>query len=476
MKRIAIIGGGISGLSAAFYLEKARAAGADLEYTLFESGQRLGGSMYSDRVEGCLVEAGPDSFLTEKPWALSLCKELGIADQLIGSNDAQRKTYILVNGRLVVMPDGLMFMVPTQLVATALSPLFSWSTKLRMARELLHPPRPMQSDETVAQLVERHFGAEVVDRLADPLLSGVYGGDAAKLSARAVLPRFVEMEEKYGSLSRAMLAAHKKMMATRKHPPPPLFTSLQDGMQQMVDAIAARLDPESIRLRTHILRVYPEDASSSWRVAVEMNGEERFDAVLIATPANVAGTLLDGVDRGLARNLLDITYSSSITVTLGYYMDQLAGLPPGFGFLVPRSEGTRMLACTFVHNKFPHRAPQDKGILRCFLGGARDEAVLGLSDDEILETVHRELRDILKLDARPIFARVYRWRGAMAQYEPGHIARVQRIEKHVAEIPGLALAGNAYHGIGVPDCIRSGMEAANALAQVPVASLSPQSR
>jgi protoporphyrinogen/coproporphyrinogen III oxidase len=474
MKRIAIIGGGISGLSAAFYLHKARAAGADLEYTLFESGQRLGGSMYSDRVEGCLVEAGPDSFLTEKPWALSLCKELGIADQLIGSNDAERKTYILVNGRLVVMPDGLMFMVPTQLVATALSPLFSWSTKLRMARELLHPPRPMQTDETVAQLVERHFGAEVVDRLADPLLSGVYGGDAAKLSARAVLPRFVEMEEKYGSLSRAMLAAHKKMMATRKHPPPPLFTSLQDGMQQMVDAIAARLDPESIRLRTHILRVYPEDAS--WRVAVEMNGEERFDAVLIATPANVAGTLLDGVDRGLARNLLDITYSSSITVTLGYYKQQLAGLPPGFGFLVPRSEGTRMLACTFVHNKFPHRAPQDKGILRCFLGGARDEAVLGLSDDEILETVHRELRDILKLGARPIFTRVYRWRGAMAQYEPGHIARVQRIEKHVAEIPGLALAGNAYHGIGVPDCIRSGMEAANALAQVPVASLSPQSR
>ncbi len=478
MKRIAIIGGGISGLSAAFYLQKARAAGADLEYTLFESAQRLGGSMYSDRVEGCLVEAGPDSFLTEKPWALSLCKDLGIADQLIGSNDAERKTYIVVNGRLVVMPDGLMFMVPTQLVSTALSPLFSWSTKLRMARELLHPPRPMQSDETVAQLVERHFGAEVVDRLADPLLSGVYGGDAAKLSARAVLPRFVEMEEKYGSLSRAMLAAHKKMMAARKAPPQPLFTSLQDGMQQMVDAIAARLEPESIRLRTHVLRAYPEDSSSSssWLVAVEMNGEERFDAVLIATPANVAGTLLDGVDRGLARNLLDITYSSSVTVTLGYYLQQLAGLPPGFGFLVPRSEGTRMLACTFVHNKFPHRAPADKGILRCFLGGARDEAVLGLSDDEILETVHRELKDILKLAARPIFARVYRWRGAMAQYEPGHIARVQRIEKRVAEIPGLALAGNAYHGIGVPDCIRSGMEAANALAQVPVASLSPQAR
>ncbi len=470
MKRIAIIGGGISGLSAAFYLEKARAGGVELQYTLFENGQRLGGCMSSDSIEGCLVEAGPDSFLTEKPWATSLCQELGIADQLIGSNDSQRKTYIVVNGRLVVMPDGLMFMVPTQLIPTALSPLFSWSTKVRMARELLHPPRPMQGDETVAELVERHFGAEVVDRLADPLLSGVYGGDASQLSARAVLPRFVEMEEKYGSLSRAMLAARKKMSAVAgKQPARPLFTSLKDGMQQMVDAVVGRLNPESIRLRQHIRRVYPENGG--WRVSIEMNGDERYDAVILATPANVAGALLDGVDRGLARNLLDITYSSSVTVTLGYYKDQLAKLPPGFGFLVPRSEGTRMLACTIVHNKFPHRAPADKGILRCFLGGARDEAVLGLTDEEMLQTVYRELKTIVKLDARPIFARVYRWREAMAQYEPGHIARVAKIEKRVAEIPGLALAGNAYHGIGVPDCIRSGKEAAHSVAQLTPESL-----
>ena len=464
MKRIAIIGGGISGLSAAYYLEKARRAGSDLSYTLFESGQRLGGCLSSDRIEGCLVEAGPDSFLTEKPWALSLCKEVGIDDELIGSNDSQRKTYIVIKNRLVVMPDGLMFMVPTRLVPTALSPLFSWGTKVRMAQELLHPPRPMRDDETVAQLVERHFGPEVVDRLADPLLSGVYGGDAAKLSARAVLPRFVEMEEKYGSLSKAMIAARNKMAHLHKHPSRPLFTSLRDGMQQMVDAILARLNPEALRMRHHIRRIYPENGG--WRMSVEMNGDERFDSVILATPANVAGELLDGVDRNLAHHLLDITYSSSVTVTLGYYKDQLAKLPPGFGFLVPRSEGRRMLACTFVHNKFPHRAPPGKGILRCFLGGARDEAVLGLSDDELLETVSRELREIVKLNARPIFSRVYRWREAMAQYEPGHIARVAAIEKRVAEIPGLALAGNAYHGIGVPDCIRSGMEAANTVAQL----------
>jgi len=465
MKRIAIIGGGISGLSAAFYLEKARAAGVELDYTLFESGQRVGGCLSSDHIEGCLVEAGPDSFLTEKPWALTLCKELGIADQLIGSNDSQRKTYIVVHGRMVVMPDGLMFMVPTKLMPTALSPLFSWSTKVRMARELLHPPRPMEDDETVAQLVERHFGVEVVDRLADPLLSGVYGGDAAKLSARAVLPRFVEMEEKYGSLSRAMLAAHKKLAEiAKKQPPRPLFTSLKNGMQQLVDAIVARLNPEAMRLRQHVRRIYLQDGG--WRVSIEMNGDQRYDAVVVATPAHVAGELLDSIDRELARNLLDITYSSSVTVTLGYYKQQLAKLPHGFGFLVPRSEGTRMLACTFVHNKFPHRAPADKGILRCFLGGARDEAILSLADEEIVKLVQSELHKIVKLDSRPMFARVYRWRDAMAQYEPGHIARVAEIEKRVAEIPGLAIAGNAYHGIGVPDCIRSGMEAANGVAQL----------
>ncbi len=465
MKRIAIIGGGISGLSAAFYLEKARAAGSELDYVLFESGQRLGGCLASDHIEGCLVEAGPDSFLTEKPWATTLCKELGIADQLIGSNDSQRKTYIVVHGRLVAMPDGLMFMVPTRLVPTALSPLFSWDTKIRMARELLHPPHPMQDDETVAQLVERHFGPEVVDRLADPLLSGVYGGDAGQLSARAVLPRFVEMEEKYGSLSRAMLAAHKKMAeVAKKQPPQPLFTSLKDGMQQMVDAIVARLDPAAIRLRQHVRRVYPENGG--WRLALEINGDERYDAVIVATPAHVAGELLDSVDRELAQDLLQITYSSSVTVTLGYYKQQLAKLPRGFGFLVPRSEGRRMLACTFVHNKFPHRAPKDKGILRCFLGGARDEAVLALSDEEMLQIVRQELHDIVKVDARPIFTRVYRWREAMAQYEPGHLARVANIEERVAELSGLALAGNAYHGIGVPDCIRAGREAANKVANL----------
>ena len=464
--RIAIIGGGISGLSAAFYLEKDRAAGAPVEYVLFESEPRLGGSMFSEKVDDCLVEGGPDSFLTEKPWAATLCKELGLEDELIGSNDADRKTYILVKGRLIAMPDGLMFMVPTKLVPTALSPLFSWATKIRMGMELLHPPHASDHDETVAELVERHFGHEVVDRLADPLLSGVYGGDAASLSVRAVLPRFVEMEQKYGSLSRAMLAAHNQMVAAKKKsntPSRPLFTSLKNGMQKMVTAIEERLDKSSVRLSTAVAKLELKDGR--WLVTTAA-GTEEFDGVVLATPAKVAGKILKPVAQALGEDLEGVSYSSSLTVTFGYSQEQLKGLPPGFGFLVPRSEGVRMMACTFVHNKFPNRAPDGKGLVRCFLGGSKDEAVLDLSDVEVKALCLRELKQILKLDTEPRFVRIYRWRGAMAQYTVGHLDRVRRIEAAVKQLPGLALAGNAFKGIGVPDCVRSGQDAAALLVQL----------
>src|SRR5579863_1051893 len=225
MTRIAIIGGGISGLAAAFALEEhRRKASANIDYVLYESSPRLGGVLRTDHIDGCIVEAGPDSFITEKPWAADLCRALGLGDQLIGSNDSHRITYILVRGRLIPMPDGLMFMVPTKILPTGFSPLFSWTTKLRMAREFFHPPRAGGADESVASLVERHYGAEMVDRLADPLLSGVYGGEAASLSVRAVLPRFAEMEKKYGSRGRAMLAARAKMKRSSNKPAPPLFT------------------------------------------------------------------------------------------------------------------------------------------------------------------------------------------------------------------------------------------------------------
>jgi protoporphyrinogen/coproporphyrinogen III oxidase len=462
--RIAIIGGGISGLSAAYYLEQERAAGAPVEYTLFETSGRLGGVMFSDRIGDCVVEGGPDSFLTEKPWANQLCAELGIAGDLIGSNDAQRITYIVVKGRLIPMPDGLMFMVPTKLMPTALTRLFSWGTKFRMLGELLHPPRPVHKDETVAQLVERHFGSEVVDRLADPLLSGVYGGDAASLSVRAVLPRFVEMEEQYGSLCRAMLASRKKLAAMQQakgYAPKPLFSSLKGGMQQMIDAIVARLDPQSLRTSTAVSGLARR--GTGWEL-VTPRGAEQFDAVIFATPARIASTMLADIDTQLSGDLGGVQYSSSITVTLGYEREQLKMCPPGFGFLVPRSEGTRMLATTFVHTKFPFRAPDNKALVRCFLGGAKDQGVLKLSDEEITAVVRQELKQITGLVAEPWFVKVYRWDRAMAQYTPGHLERIERIGQTLKQMQNLAIAGNFYKGIGVPDCVRTGKEAAQQMA------------
>lgn len=464
MKRLAIIGGGISGLSAAFALEEQRRSGAPLEYVLFESSLRLGGVLVTERVDGCLVEAGPDSFLTEKPWAADLCRQVGLEDQLIGSNDTGRKTYILVKGRLVAIPDGLMFMVPTKLLPTAFSPLFPLDTKLRMAREWFHSPRKADRDETVASLVERHYGAEMVDRLADPLLSGVYGGEACQLSVRAVLPRLAEMEASHGSLGRAMLAARKKMAQATKGPAKPLFISLQDGMQQMVDAVLARLSPAALRPNTTVQFVQPQN--KGWLVS-EGYGTEHFDAVIVATPAPAAAALLQTASAVLACELREIPYSSSVTATLGYNQKVRSLLPPGFGFLVPRREGKRMLAATFVHNKFPHRAPEDRALVRCFLGGMRDEQILNVSHDEILHLVGEELRQIIGLTAKPLFARVYKWKGAMAQYAVGHLERLERIEGLRQQLPGLALAGNGYRGIGVPDCVRSGREAAGqALAAV----------
>ena len=462
MKRIAIIGGGISGLSAAFYLERLRQDGVSFEYILYESSNRFGGSMFSEHVDGCVVEAGPDSFLSEKPWAQTLARDIGLEDQLIGSNDAQRKTYILVNGKLVVIPDGLMFMVPTKLLPTVFTPLFSWGTKLRMAAEWLHPPRRAKQDETVAALVKRHYGPEMVDRLADPLLSGVYGGEAANLSVRAVLPRFADMEARHGSLGRAMIAARKKMPAAiRAAKPLPLFTSMKTGMQQMIDGILARVNRGVLRTSTPVQELKYRDGV--WQVTAN-GATETYDAIIIAVPAPAASSLLRASQPELANELGGIAYSSSVTVTLGYGKDVLDALPPGFGFLVPRTEGRRMLACTFVHTKFPHRAPPDRALLRVFLGGSRDEEILSVPDDKIVELVRAELRQILGLSAEPRFWRVYKWKGAMAQYSVGHLERLERIEHLRRSLPGLTLAGNAYRGIGVPDCVLSGKKAAEEIA------------
>ncbi len=485
--RIAIVGGGIAGLAAAFEIEKARAAGAEIEYALFEERDRLGGCLDSEIVDGAVLERGPDSFLTEKPAAAELCRELGLGNDLVPSNDAARKTYVAIRNRLVPLPDGLMFLVPTKPIPTALSPLFSFSTKARMALDLLHPPRRNDqaqsdelSDESVAALVERHYGAEAVDRLADPLLAGIYGGNAAQLSARAVVPRLVAMENKYGSLTRGMLAARRRMRAGahrsataggqgRPGDPSPqtaLFTALRGGMQQLVDAIYARLDADSIHLSTPVKSI--EKDPDGWRL--DAGGFVRiYDALITAVPPWAAGALLSSVDVELAAELAAIPCSSSITVNLVYDQARLGRLPEGFGFLVPPSEGRALLACTFVHRKFLGRTPPGKAVFRAFMGGTRNEALLAEPDSALIALVRRELREILGEEifgqvGEPDHAQVSRWRRAMPQYAVGHKQRMERIAARLALLPNLRLAGNAYDGIGLPDCIRLGRQAARELA------------
>jgi oxygen-dependent protoporphyrinogen oxidase len=471
--RIAIVGGGIAGLAAAYELEKARTTGAQVDYTLYEEKPRLGGSLASEIVNGAVLERGPDSFLTEKPAAAELCRELGLGGELLPSNDAARKTYIVVRNRLVALPDGLMFLVPTKLIPTALTRLFGLRTKMRMGLELLHASRPSGGDESVAALVRRHFGQEAVDRLADPLLSGIYGGDAEQLSAQTVLPRLVEMETKYGSLTRGMLAAHKRMRAMAKNSTgpkreaPPIFTALRGGMSQLVDALVARIDPANLRVGTPVSAIR-RAAGGGW--SVEAGGTpETFDALIMAAPAWAAANLLAPVDTALGGELGGIPYSSSITLNLIYDEAKIGRLPEGFGFLVPAVEGRAMLACTFVHRKFLGRTPPGKAVFRAFLGGMNREAMLGESDEALVATVRREMAAILgaktfSADVEPEHAQVSRWRRAMAQYTVGHKGRMQRIAARVAELPGLRLVGNAYDGIGVPDCVRLGRQAARELA------------
>ena len=387
-----------------------------------------------------------------------------------------------MNNRLVALPDGLMFLVPTKLVPTALTRLFGLRTKIRMGFELLHPPRPSGGDESVAALVRRHFGQEAVDRLADPLLSGIYGGDAEQLSAQTVLPRMVEMETKHGSLTRGMLAAHKRMRdaakkaATEKQgqpkrSAPAIFTALRGGMSQLVDALVARIDPANLRTGTPVSAI--KKTGAGW--SVEASGtRDEYEGLIMAAPAWAAGDLLRPVDAALGTELGGIPYSSSITLNLVYDEAKIGALPEGFGFLVPAVEGHAMLACTFVHRKFLGRTPPGKAVFRAFLGGMNGEALLAESDEALIAAVRREMSEILGPEVfsaavEPEHAQVSRWRRAMAQYAVGHKERMQRIAARVAELPGLRLVGNAYDGIGVPDCIRLGRQAARELATVDTA-------
>jgi len=449
VRRVVVIGGGISGLSCAYDLAR-----AGVDCTILEKQPRLGGVIQTRSLENCLVEGGPDSFISIKPEALTLIKELGLESEVIGSNDHQRTTYILKNGKLVPLPDGVMMIVPTKAMPMVKSPLLGWATKIRMGLELMRKPGS-QGDRSVAEFVIDHFGQETLDYLAEPLLSGVYGGDPRQLSVASVLPRFLEMEAKYGSLVRGALTA-------QRHPPPSggtIFRTLKGGLGTLVDALASKVKAPAVRVCQADAETIERLDGGGFRVRA---GGDWIEAthVVLACPAWAASSLLAELGRDLSRILGSIPYTSSLTLALIYRKSDFDGFRAGFGFLIPKKERRRLVACTFVGTKFSYRAPEDRIVLRCFFGGEGDAAVLEEPDERLLGTARDELQRILGLTAAPIAHAISRWPQSMAQYTVGHTFRTREIESLAAETPGLLLAGNAYQGIGIPDCVRMGRQAA----------------
>lgn len=445
-----IIGGGISGLSAAYYLAK-----RNLPSILIESAPQLGGVIQTQSVADCLLEGGPDSFLAAKPEALTLIGELGLAGDVIGSNDHQRSTWILKNGRMLPLPDGLMMMVPTRIWPTAKSPLLSWGTKIRMGLELLHRPVANAPDRSVGEFVEDHYGREAVDYLAEPLLSGVYGGDPYQLSIQSVLPRFADMEAKYGSLTKGTLAGLAK---APKNSGSTLFKTLKHGLGSMVAAMEKSIAGHCRVLHTQAQSITREGEDYLVQLPNEVL---RTRHLIVATPAWAAGKLLESLDPGIAKLLGGIGYSSSMTVGVIYDRAQVKQRFDSFGFLVPKKERRHLVACTFVDQKFNHRVPENRLLLRCFLGGAGNEAVLGWAEPELKRAVLDDIRTLLGLDVEPVAFQVSRWPRSMAQYQVGHKKSIQELKDRLKGYPLLFLAGNGYHGIGIPDCIRTGKEAAD---------------
>lgn len=459
-KRIAIIGGGISGLSAAY---RVRELDPTAEISLFEAADRLGGSLQTIRQDGFLIEQGADSFITDSPWASELCRRIGFADQLIPTNSNARGAMVVAHGKLERVPEGFLLMAPQKLGSVLRTPILSLSGKARLAGEYFIKARKASAgdDESVASFVRRRLGREAFERLVQPLVGGIYTADPEKLSLAATLPRFLEMERQHGGLIRGVRAQKQNSRAEdgakESGARYSMFTAPQDGLSSFVDAIAARLPTKSVQLNCKIQKI--EKAASQWCV-VSSNKSENFDGLILATSATVAAKLLGSIDSALTGELTGIEYAGSAVVTLGYDRKQIGHALDSFGFVVPAIEQRKILSASFSSVKFPGRAPEGKELIRVFLGGALQPEMLDLSDDQLRRTAEEELRDLLQITGSPCLSLVFRWPASMPQYHLGHLDRVARINDRVAQLPGFALAGNAYSGVGIPQCVRSGEEAA----------------
>lgn len=459
-----VVGGGISGLSAAYQLQsKAREASQSLRLTLVEAEPRLGGKLLTERHDDLIIEAGPDSFLSSKPAATELCEQLGIEQELVGTTQSGGGTYILRSGRLEPLPEGITMLVPTKLKPLLSSRLLSPWGKLRMGLDFFVAPRRDSGDESVGQFVRRRLGSEAFERMAQPLLSGIYAGDADQLSLLATFPRLRDTELKYGSLTKGMLAQRRQAKQSRPSSPRrSAFLSLRGGLGALIDALGSALEDVDVRLGVALASI--ERSDSGHYVLSLASGETLVaDGVVMAIPAFAAAQLLKPFDDVLANVLRQIPYISTATITMAYRKEDVTSHGAGRGFVIPKIENRELTAVTWVTNKFPGRAPDDVALVRAFVGRAGRQEVVDLPDDEMIRLIRTELKQILGLDADPIHTEVFRWRNALPQYVIGHLDRVRQIDERMERIPGIRLAGAAYRGVGIPDCIQSGRTAATEL-------------
>jgi oxygen-dependent protoporphyrinogen oxidase len=447
MKRIAIVGGGVAGLAAAYKLAQLARKGAAVQAVLFEASTRLGGIVETVREGEFIIECGPDGWVTEKPWARELAEELGLDDEIMPSNDPTRKTYVLIDDQLKAMPDGMRMMVPADLDALDASELFSAEAKRAFHDELaraeeLKAAAP-RHDESVADFVLRHFGREVLEKIGAPLLSGVFGGDVTRLSVRAVMAPFVAMEREHGSL----IAALQTRSASK---PASIFTTLRSGMGTLVDRMIAATPPDWIRLGAEVK--YVSHGDEGWLIGTA-HEVERFDALLMAAPVDVARALLAPIDARMAE-LMGMDASSAVVVAFGFPHAERFAIPSGFGFLVPPGSGSRLLACTFVDQKFADRVPQGGRLLRAFFGGTVAERMMYCRNDEAAAIARLELAGILGPLPEPQITVVRRWPRSLPQYSVGHLERMAELDARVKAFAGLYLLGNGYRGVGIPDLVR----------------------
>ena len=470
-RTVVIVGGGISGLATALSLhEKATKANLPIHCTILESDTSWGGKIVTHRVGEIVTEAGPDSFLSQKQAGLDLCVKLGLADQLINTNEMGKKASVLYGGRLHDLPEGLLSFVPKQLGSFFRSGLLTWTGLARMGLEIVVPPGPSTGDESLAVFLRRRFGVQAFERVLEPLMAGIYAGDAEQMSLRATFPRFFELEQQHGSIVRGMMAAKKTASsASTDQPRRTMFVSLKNGLSDLVTALTSRLTQQGVELRVgarvEALRVRSHEIGRWMYDLILQDGSAlSADGVVLATPAYVSADLLRPLTP-MAGGLLDmIPYASTATVAMAFPRTQTSSIE-GFGFIVPRTEQRHVIAATWTSLKWRYRAPADQLLVRCYVGGVGREEILQLDDAALTAKVREELAAVCGIRVEPSYTEVNRWWKAMPQYTLGHLNRLAQLEAAVSRYPGLVLTGAAYRGVGIPDCIRDGAVASERVVQ-----------